>query len=82
MKAFALADGPAIYAQGLPATKNVQPLHYAAQSEPFTVTDKNGAIQQGNAGDYVGYDPITGNVFMLRKAYFDANFTFVGQPVT
>jgi hypothetical protein len=73
MANFVPSDGPSIKTGGIQAYK--KPLYYMRQTEAFTVTLPSGAIVQGAAGDYVGYDPSTGNVFMMAAAYFAANFT-------
>jgi hypothetical protein len=77
MQNFTVADGASIHTSGTPAKKNPPTLYYAAQDQAFTVTLTTGAIQYGQTGDLVGFDPTTGNVFLMKKAYFDANFTVV-----
>jgi hypothetical protein len=82
MTAFTLADGPAIKAAGIAAIKQPTAMYFQQQTEAFTCQDKTGAIQHGQPGDYASYDPVTGNVFMLRKAMYDAGYTALPTTIT
>jgi hypothetical protein len=82
MTTFTPTYAAAIEAGNLKATKNPRPVSLLQQTAEFQVQLSSGAIQTGQAGDYVAYDPISGQVFLVTAAYYTANYTPVPPPTS
>lgn len=81
MTVFTPASAAFIQTPGTKATRKLQ-ISVQVQSSPFQVNRLSGSVQTGATGDYVGYDPIAGDVFLITAADYAANYAAVTPPAS
>lgn len=73
---FTTADGPRLQAEGQRAIKRPNPVFLQRQEEAFSVQTNEGVLN-GQAGDFVAHDPISGHVWPVAASYVEQHYDFV-----
>jgi hypothetical protein len=58
---------------GRPYRKKPSTVYLLEMEYPFTVETREGKMR-GEAGDFAAYDPITGDGWIIRRAYFEQHY--------
>lgn len=81
MPHYIQGDGPSIQERGREAVKEPHPVWLVESDVPFSVSTNEGTLN-GNAGDYVAYDPMSGHVWPVSAEYVDIHYAWIdeGEP--
>ena len=75
-------DAPHIIAHGAKMAKKRNPVYLLKQETPFCVQSREG-LHEGQPGDFVAHDPLTGDVWVVSadyvKQHYEAYEAFMGK---
>ncbi len=73
LRTFTPTDGPELVAKGQRMLKLPNPVYLLKQSDMFEVETNEGKLN-GNAGDFVAHDPISGHVWPVSASYVKQHY--------
>lgn len=75
---FSASDGPNVKDIGTAYVKKPNPVYMVQiTADDFTVETSEGLLT-GNQGDYLVYDPMSGNVWPVSREYFEMHYSLAG----
>lgn len=78
MPHYVQSDGPSIQERGDQAVKEPHPVFLVESDAPFSVSTNEGTLN-GNAGDYLAYDPQSGHVWPVSAEYVDMHYRWLEE---
>jgi len=65
--------GPQIMETGTKMIKKPNPVYMIRKSTPFQIQTDRG-LMEGNPGDYIAYDPVSGQVWPVSPEYVEQHY--------